>query len=126
MRARNNRSHHRSAPAERSRILTHTEKAEANPESPALLDHEFKGIRNLVLRETGIFLGAAQRPLVSSRLAIRLRQLGLQSYTQYYDLVTQGDAGGQELMQMINCITTRRSDELGRFTRNSSGSRRHG
>ena len=123
MRARNNRSHHRSSPAARSRILT--QKEEANPESPALLDQEFNGIRNLVLRETGIFLGAAQRPLVSSRLANRLRQLGLQSYTQYYDLVTQGDAGGQELMQMINCITTSKTDELGRPTRNSPGGRRH-
>ena len=125
MRARNNRSHHRRSPSARSRILTHTQKAEVNAESPALLDQEFNGIRNLVLRETGIFLGAAQRPLVSSRLAIRLRQLGLQSYTQYYDLVTQGDAGGQELMQMINCITTSKTDELGRPTRNSPGGRRH-
>lgn len=82
--------------------------AEAGP--TLIPDREFQGFRELILRETGIFLSDAKRQLVTSRLAKRLRQLHLQSFGQYYELVTKGDDSGQELMQMINCITTNKTD----------------
>lgn len=78
---------------------------------PTLIpEKEFAAFRELILRETGIYLSDGKRQLVTSRLAKRLRQLHLPSFTAYYDLVTKGDPAGQELMQMINCITTNKTD----------------
>ena len=44
------------------------------------------------------------------RLAKRLRHFSLQTYGQYYEYVRKQDPTGTELRQMINCITTNKTD----------------
>ncbi len=72
-------------------------------------DHEFGLFRDLIYRETGITLKEVKRSLVVSRLGKRLRALGLSSFGEYYSVIKLGDASGDELRRMINCITTNKT-----------------
>lgn len=76
----------------------------------AITDQEFRQFRELIHLHTGIALSEHKRALVCSRLARRLRHYHFASYSQYYELLTQGDADGAELIEMINAITTNKTD----------------
>ena len=73
-------------------------------------DEEFHLLRQLIHAEAGISLSEAKRALLSSRLAKRLRHFGFQTYSQYYDHIRNHDPTGAERRQMINCITTNKTD----------------
>lgn len=73
-------------------------------------EEEFEAFRHLIYRESGISLNAGKRALVSSRLTKRLRALGLHTFLDYYAYLLQSDSEGHELQQMINCITTNKTD----------------
>ncbi|MBI1818309.1 MAG: protein-glutamate O-methyltransferase CheR [Deltaproteobacteria bacterium] len=72
----------------------------------ALGDREFGLLRDLIKMHSGIALNECKRPLLQARLAKRLRQLGLQSYREYYDYLVQHDPGAQERDRFINALTT--------------------
>jgi chemotaxis protein methyltransferase CheR len=67
-------------------------------------DRDFARLRTLVNQHTGIVLSAAKHELVYSRLARRLRPLGLESFAAYCDLLEAGHS--TELGQFVNAITT--------------------
>ena len=69
-----------------------------------LTDRDFAFLADLVGRHTGIKLNAGKRELVYGRLARRLRQLGLTSFTDYCKLLT--DDNDEELLNLVNAITT--------------------
>ena len=75
-----------------------------------ITDKEFRQLRELIHAQTGIALSEHKRALVCSRLAKRLRYHGLRRYADYYELLTQHDPDGQELVAMINSITTNKTD----------------
>lgn len=75
-----------------------------------LTDREFHLIRDFIYEHTGIHLADHKRALVYSRLARRLRHYGLKSYTEYYQLIRDEDPQGKELVEMINCITTNKTE----------------
>jgi chemotaxis protein methyltransferase CheR len=75
-----------------------------------ITDREFRQLREFIHAHTGIALSDHKRALVCSRLAKRLRYHGLRHYADYYQLLTQGDPEGQELVAMINAITTNKTD----------------
>jgi len=75
-----------------------------------ITNSEFRQFREFIHTHTGIALSEHKRALVCSRLAKRLRFHGLQRYADYYTLLTEGDPEGQELMAMINAITTNKTD----------------
>jgi chemotaxis protein methyltransferase CheR len=77
---------------------------------PALTDTEFQQFRALVHAETGIALGDSKRQMVSSRLSRRLRFWGYRTFGQYWDHLQRWDQGGDELVRMINAITTNKTD----------------
>lgn len=69
---------------------------------------DFETIRRLVGEHTGIKLSESKQDMVYSRLARRLRQLGLNSFSDYCALL-EGDSerdGADELVQLVNAITT--------------------
>jgi len=79
-----------------------------NADLVPLGDAEFKYIANMLYERFGIFLGEQKRILVAGRLSKRVRQLGLVSFTDYFNyLVT--DKTGAELSELINRITTNHS-----------------
>ena len=70
---------------------------------------EYEQFRSLVYDESGISLGENKKSLVSSRLSKRLRQLGLDRFSDYYELVT-ADRGGEEFTRMLDLISTNKTD----------------
>ena len=75
-----------------------------------ITDDEFQQLRALIHRHTGIALSDHKRALVCSRLSRRLRHYQFVRYAQYYELLCHGDPDGAELMEMINAITTNKTD----------------
>jgi chemotaxis protein methyltransferase CheR len=69
----------------------------------------FERFRALVYRECGINLTDHKRALLNSRLQKRLRQLGLTSFQDYYDLVV-GRCGDAELTTMLDYISTNHTE----------------
>jgi len=76
----------------------------------AISDAEFQAVRKLIYREAGIALSEAKRALVCSRLARRLRDLGLGSHGEYLDYLATCDPQGVERQLMINALTTNKTD----------------
>jgi len=79
---------------------------------PPLVDGEypftqenFRTIAQLLRADSGIHLPDAKATLVYSRLAKRLRSLGLKSFDAYCALVSS-DAGGDERYAMMAALTT--------------------
>ena len=70
---------------------------------PELAVEEFSLFRALVLRESGIHLGAKNRAMLVSRLWRRLRALELNSFSAYYRRVT---ADPLEMVCMLDCVCT--------------------
>jgi chemotaxis protein methyltransferase CheR len=75
-----------------------------------ITDREFYQFRALVLQQTGIALGDSKRQLVCARLGKRLRYYGYSTFSQYYEHLADRDPDGQELLRMINAITTNKTD----------------
>jgi chemotaxis protein methyltransferase CheR len=75
---------------------------------PELTDGDLQRFRTLILEETGIRLTANKRPLLISRLAQRVRELGLDSFRAYFDQI-MADISGRELIDFINRITTNKT-----------------
>lgn len=70
---------------------------------------EFEQFRTLVYKESGISLGDGKRSLIVSRLSKRLRDLSLDTFQQYFNLVT-GSAGQEEFTQLLDLISTNKTD----------------
>jgi chemotaxis protein methyltransferase CheR len=71
---------------------------------------EFEALRDLIHARCGIVLRAGKEQLVASRLARRLRALGLTSYGAYLDHLRACDPEGAEGREMVNAITTNKTD----------------
>src|ERR671935_1214620 len=76
--------------------------------SPELGEAEFQQIRNLVYRVSGIDLHAGKEGLVKSRLAKRLRALGLATFADYLAHLER-DSSGDELAMMVDVLTTNKT-----------------
>jgi chemotaxis protein methyltransferase CheR len=75
-----------------------------------LSEREFHQFRELILRETGIYLKDSKQALVASRLGKRLRHYNFQSYGEYYQYLTRQPAGSSEHWELANCISTNKTD----------------
>lgn len=71
----------------------------------AIDDATFRAIRTIVFEQSGISLKGDKRTLVASRLAKRMRALGLDSYRRYLSHL-ETDATGQELTFLLDAIST--------------------
>ena len=72
---------------------------------------EFERVRRLIYQHAGISLHAGKQAMVYSRLARRLRELGLNSFSSYLDLLEKtppgdGPNGPSEWQTFINSLTT--------------------
>ncbi len=70
---------------------------------------EFEKLKALIYETAGIHLSDAKRQLVVSRYSKRLRELELESFDQYYDMVTS-DKDSLEIQNFVNSITTNKTD----------------
>jgi chemotaxis protein methyltransferase CheR len=70
---------------------------------------EFKLFRSLVHERTGIWLRDGKQIMLASRLSRRLRYHGLPDFAAYYDFVQKAMDNGEEIRELINCITTNKT-----------------
>ena len=70
---------------------------------PEISDAEFALLAGFIHRQAGIALSDAKRALLVGRLARRLRELGVATFRDYYDLVLRDP---DERMQMLDRIST--------------------
>jgi chemotaxis protein methyltransferase CheR len=73
--------------------------------APTLSPREFQKFSELAYQHFGLDLRNGKQGLVASRLAKPLRELGLHSFTDYYDHVTS-DSSGAALAAMVDRLTT--------------------
>src|SRR5918911_2648375 len=76
--------------------------------SPDLGNAEFHRIRSLVYRLSGIDLHPGKEGLVKSRLAKRLRALGIATFQDYLAHLER-DASGEERAVMVDVLTTNKT-----------------
>jgi len=70
---------------------------------PVLTDREFVQFQQLIHREAGIWLADTKRALLIGRLARRLRDLGLDSFSAYHQRAVEDPA---ELVLLLDAIAT--------------------
>jgi chemotaxis protein methyltransferase CheR len=70
---------------------------------------EFKAFRALIYKETGIWLRDGEREMLASRLSRRLRHHGMSDFAAYAACVQEVQDGGEELGEIINCVTTNKT-----------------
>ena len=75
-----------------------------------LRDAEFRDISRLVFERAGICLGDHKKDLVRTRLQKRLRALSMGSYGDYYRYVTSEPDGAEELIHLLDAISTNKTD----------------
>lgn len=80
-------------------------KAHAGLHGPTLSDAAFRRITALALREAGLAIGASKSDMVRTRLARRLRELGIADFDAYCALI-EGPHGAEEIPKFISALTT--------------------
>jgi len=78
---------------------------EAQAGAASLSDQEFKQFSDLIYRIAGISMSPTKKPLVSGRLARRLKLHQLDSYGEYFSFITSA-RGKQELQEAVDALTT--------------------
>ena len=75
-----------------------------------LSDKEFELFRGLIYKTSGINLTSSKKELVKARLSKRLTKTGIGSFEQYYKFVTRHDKNGEELVHLLDSISTNKTD----------------
>lgn len=75
-----------------------------------LSQNEFHKLSALVFKECGINLPIAKKVMLESRLNKRLRTLKIGSFGAYLNLLTSEAGMAQELINMIDVVTTNKTD----------------
>ncbi|MCK5679678.1 protein-glutamate O-methyltransferase [bacterium] len=71
-----------------------------------ITDKEFTRFCDFVYKRCGITLNDNKRDLVHSRLAKRLRSIGMDSYGEYFELLYNGQDNEQEIVNLLDAIST--------------------
>lgn len=71
----------------------------------AISDHEFRQFQTMIYDIAGISMSPTKKPLVSGRLAKRVKHHGLKSYDEYFKLLTKNGGNG-ELQVAVDLLTT--------------------
>lgn len=75
-----------------------------------LADREFRRLVDFIYNECGIKLSDAKRIMLETRLQKRLRKLHMHSFMEYCDFLFSPEGMEQELVQMIDIVTTNKTD----------------
>ncbi|SPE36983.1 Chemotaxis protein methyltransferase 2 [Candidatus Sulfopaludibacter sp. SbA6] len=89
-----------------------------NTRNEVLSDRDFDRLRTLIYTESGINLGSDKKTMMEIRLKRRLHSLSISSFAEYCDRVFAPEARHNELIHLIDVITTNKTDffrEAGHF-----------
>lgn len=79
------------------------------PAKQRMTDSEFKRISEFITSQYGIKLPDFKKTMVEGRLHKRLRKTGISSFSEYIDVVFS-DGGKAELLEMVDAISTNKTD----------------
>ncbi len=88
----------------------HTNGSPFVADAAVLSTRDFNRLADFIGAKCGIKLPIQKKIMVEGRLRKRLRALGLTSFTEYCDLLFESEATGEELVHMIDAITTNKTD----------------
>jgi chemotaxis protein methyltransferase CheR len=71
---------------------------------------DFRRFSSFIFTECGINLLPAKKTMLTVRLSRRLRALGMSSFNQYFDYVSSPEGRSDELVHMIDVVTTNKTD----------------
>lgn len=71
---------------------------------------DFKRFREYIYDNCGVNLSPVKRTMLTLRLLKRMRTLGITSFSQYYDFVLSPKGQEEELVHMIDVVTTNKTD----------------
>jgi chemotaxis protein methyltransferase CheR len=77
---------------------------------PALSRRDLTWFQTFIYEETGIHFKDSKQTMLAGRLRKRLRQLGLPDFREYITYLTERDAAGSEKRELINAVTTNKTD----------------
>jgi chemotaxis protein methyltransferase CheR len=83
---------------------------EAVQGSAALSDADFRRLSSFIESELGIRMPETKRIMLESRLQKRLRRFGFDTFKAYVDFVFSGEGRESELINMIDAVTTNKTD----------------
>ena len=78
--------------------------------TPNLTDNEYNIISSYIEKNVGIKMPESKKIMIQSRLIPRLRHLNFSTFKEYLDYVFSTKDGNQELIFMINALTTNKTD----------------
>jgi chemotaxis protein methyltransferase CheR len=71
---------------------------------------DFERLSDYIYGEFGIKMPSAKQTMLEGRLAKRLRHLQLSSYREYCDYLFSGEGQKEELVHLVNAVTTNKTD----------------
>ena len=75
-----------------------------------LSNAEFEKLSRFIYAQCGIKLTTAKKNMVEARLRKRLKDLEMNSYSEYCDYIFSRDVDDSEITQMVDVITTNKTD----------------
>jgi chemotaxis protein methyltransferase CheR len=79
-------------------------------ETAIMSQSDFTRLREFIYNECGITLADSKKTMLEGRLQKRLRELSLKSFSQYCDYLFSSNGFEKELTDMINQVTTNKTD----------------
>lgn len=79
------------------------------PSRPVMSDRDFWRFRNLIYDQCGINLPPKKKLMLTGRLSKRLRELGISSFSEYFEYVTSSIGRSDELVCMVNAVSTNKT-----------------
>jgi chemotaxis protein methyltransferase CheR len=76
----------------------------------AMSTADFTRLSEFIYQHCGIKMPPVKKTMLEARLQKRLRIRGVQSFRDYCDLLFRSSDGGDELVHMIDCVTTNKTD----------------
>ncbi|MDR3753004.1 MAG: CheR family methyltransferase [Terracidiphilus sp.] len=71
---------------------------------------DYARLRELVYDQAGINLGSERRTMLEGRIRRRLKDLAIHSYAEYCDYLFSGEGLRDELVHLIDVVTTNKTD----------------
>lgn len=79
-------------------------------EADRISDQDFRRLTDLIGSEFGIALPAGKRIMLETRLAKRVRALGIKSFSDYCRFVCSPEGKREEWPKFVDCVTTHKTD----------------
>jgi chemotaxis protein methyltransferase CheR len=76
----------------------------------ALSEHDFRRLCRLIHDYCGIVISSGKRTLLEGRISRRMNRLGLSAYREYCEYLYSNQGMTQELLPMIDAVTTNKTD----------------